>query len=289
MSVYLISHVFQMLGLHCPNHQNHWGADNGEVQLLTTWQDLARKEPDGLISFPLAHPDWAVKNKGGLNHRMEQLKRAHAGVPTFINLAFDSNDGADDYDRSIDYSRRPQYLRLKSLFMEGDETRGIAGEELADVYTLRNAVFAISKKAERETRHVEELEKRAPVKRVEVQLASDEEWQREAKRRGVDPNRNAMVYMISVDEVDVPERFKIGFSQDPEVRKNQLQSSSPFKLAIYTHSPYAMPGRAAYSWEQEIHRRMKEHRLHGEWFAPDAAKEASAMVNTALALDLDDE
>ena len=292
MSVYRISHIFQMLGLHCPNHQNHWGADNGEVQLLTSWQDEARQEPDGRLSFRLARPEWAAKNKRGLKHRMDQLERARAGVPTFINLAFDRNNGADVNKRTIDNSRRPQYFLLNSVFMEGDETRGMAGKELADVHALQDAVFAISKKAEQETRHLEDLEIRAPVKRDQVQLATKQEWEREAKRRNVDPNRESKVYMISVgdpDLPDLPERFKIGYSQHPEERIKQLQTGSPFKLGLHTHSPYAMPGRAAYSWEQEIHRRLAEHRLHGEWFAPEAVDEAVELVTTALPLDLDDE
>lgn len=288
MSVFRVSHVFRMLGLHCPNHQNHWGADNGEVQLLTSWQDETRIEPDGRRSFRLAHPEWGIKNKPGFLHRMEQLEQARAGIPTFINLAFDKNKGIDSDNRTIDVNRPPQYFQLDGLFMAGVETRGLAGQELANVSALKEAVFAVSKRAQQETQHLEDLESRAPIKRDQVPVVSQEQWQVEAMRCSVNPNREAMVYMVSVDEPGIPERIKIGFSQNPEERIKQLQIGSPFKLVLYTHSPYEMPGRAAYSWEQEIHRRLIKYRLHGEWFAPAAIKEAHAIVETALPLDIDD-
>lgn len=54
--------------------------------------------------------------------------------------------------------------------------------------------------------------------------------------------------------------IKIGFSVMPEGRVKGLQTGSPDKLKLLKTWPGTM------SDEKRIHRCLKEHRVHGEWF-----------------------
>jgi hypothetical protein len=67
------------------------------------------------------------------------------------------------------------------------------------------------------------------------------------------------VYFIKPIGMDGP--IKIGFSQNPKHRLEQLMVWSPFPLEIAA----AMPG----TWhdEQELHKRFASTRLHKEWFS----------------------
>jgi hypothetical protein len=57
--------------------------------------------------------------------------------------------------------------------------------------------------------------------------------------------------------------YKIGQSRDPQGRRNELQSSSPYKLTLIHTFPADDPDVA----EQMLHGHLHSHRLEGEWFA----------------------
>lgn len=70
-------------------------------------------------------------------------------------------------------------------------------------------------------------------------------------------NHNSKVYFIG----NVVERkLKIGFSDDPFGRRDQLQTGCPFKLSVYG----TIPGDK--STESKLHERFKYLRQSGEWF-----------------------
>jgi hypothetical protein len=66
------------------------------------------------------------------------------------------------------------------------------------------------------------------------------------------------VYFIVAEGCD---RVKIGYSRDPTVRLNELQTGSPFPLRIVRVIP-ACRG----TLETRVHKHFADLRLHGEWF-----------------------
>lgn len=56
--------------------------------------------------------------------------------------------------------------------------------------------------------------------------------------------------------------IKIGCAKDPEARLRNLQTASPVRLVILA----TMDGDILD--EQRLHRRFRQLRQHGEWFAP---------------------
>jgi len=68
-----------------------------------------------------------------------------------------------------------------------------------------------------------------------------------------------MIYFMSCDEVpQCP--IKIGWSNNPEERREHLSKGSPYPLKIIgmVHSPFEGEGL--------LHIHFAEERLHGEWF-----------------------
>lgn len=57
--------------------------------------------------------------------------------------------------------------------------------------------------------------------------------------------------------------LKVGIALHPEQRLRELQTGSPVPLALVGVFP---AGRAV---ESLLHETFKEHRLHGEWYAPE--------------------
>ena len=286
MSVFKVTDRYELLGLQCVNVANHWGADNNQVAVLNCWEDHTRTESNGERSVILVGNNWD-SNPIGYNERIRHIEMLESGVPCFVFLSH--NCSKDPNKAKVDITIPPDCYQLTGATLkEGGEIRGILGNHYANIHALRDVVLKNSPLAQQTVRQFDEIEQLAPVRRSEVPLVSETEWHLEAKRRKTDPDRPAKVYVFSVDEPGIPERLKIGFSQDPEVRLSNIEKSSPFRLALYTHSPFHMPGRAAYSWEQEIHRRLAEYRLHGEWFAPEALQDATDMVKYAMPLSLEE-
>jgi hypothetical protein len=91
--------------------------------------------------------------------------------------------------------------------------------------------------------------------------------------------------MLYVYFIQAGERgpIKIGITQEPEARRDELQIGSPVDLVLLA----AHPGTPAL--ERALHRRFTEGNLRGEWFRPDTpglAEEIQRAVHLeALALD----
>lgn len=79
------------------------------------------------------------------------------------------------------------------------------------------------------------------------------------------------LYVIGSDEMPA---IKIGISGNPEARCRDLQTGSPFALRVL-HTQSVSDADAA---EAIVHRVLRSHRIHGEWFgvAYEAALEAIA-------------
>lgn len=87
-------------------------------------------------------------------------------------------------------------------------------------------------------------------------------------------NYNSKVYFIGNAE---EEKLKIGYSDDPMGRLNQLQTACPFKLSIYA----TIPGDR--ETEFKLHCRFTHLRQSGEWFYLD--DELWALVRLAAFYD----
>src|SRR5210317_522262 len=72
------------------------------------------------------------------------------------------------------------------------------------------------------------------------------------------------VYIIQCGDMkDAP--IKIGFSNNPEYRAENLQTGCPYRLRVTTKIP--MENRAeAEKLEKYLHGRLNNHRMVGEWF-----------------------
>lgn len=92
---------------------------------------------------------------------------------------------------------------------------------------------------------------------------ADEEWARNTRPRVDHPRRatsrphKQWVYFIQCTAGPI----KIGVAVDVEERLRTLQCGSPFELRLIARVP------GGYDLEADLHRRLCEHRLHGEWFA----------------------
>jgi len=74
------------------------------------------------------------------------------------------------------------------------------------------------------------------------------------------------LYLIACDEVGL---YKIGFSEDPIRRFNELQFISAYELRL--HATFMVPKGCGEVFENLLHRALAHCRTHGEWFklAPD--------------------
>ena len=68
-----------------------------------------------------------------------------------------------------------------------------------------------------------------------------------------------------------PRLIKIGFSKSPETRLAELQTGSPQKLTLLDK------WKGTLDHEHEIHRRLKPHHAHGEWFKIQSEEAESAI------------
>jgi len=69
------------------------------------------------------------------------------------------------------------------------------------------------------------------------------------------------LYLIASDEVGL---VKIGFSEDPKRRLNELQLVSAYKLRL--HASFIVPVGCGRVFEDLLHRVFSHCRTHGEWF-----------------------
>lgn len=60
-------------------------------------------------------------------------------------------------------------------------------------------------------------------------------------------------------------RYKIGVSRDVESRLRSIATASPFPVSLV----YAEQSPDPYGLERDIHQRLADHRVHGEWFELD--------------------
>ena len=59
--------------------------------------------------------------------------------------------------------------------------------------------------------------------------------------------------------------LKIGHAKNPEKRIQELQIGNPFELTTVALLPF--PSKAsAHAFEKDLHRRLKKHKIRGEWF-----------------------
>jgi len=72
-------------------------------------------------------------------------------------------------------------------------------------------------------------------------------------------NITAAGFVYFIEAVGTP-RIKLGYSVDPEKRLKELQTGSPYKLALLAKWP-AIPQTETY-----LHELFTEYRVHGEWF-----------------------
>lgn len=68
--------------------------------------------------------------------------------------------------------------------------------------------------------------------------------------------------------------FKIGISQDIAARLQQLQCGSPFPLRVI-HQVHGINAKI----ERQLHDKLSQYRLHGEWFDEQAIGIAKEMLN----------
>ncbi len=67
------------------------------------------------------------------------------------------------------------------------------------------------------------------------------------------------VYFLKAEKEDI---FKIGYTaRPPMVRLNQVQANCPYRLSIF-----GLINHAGRTTEREIHGRLAERRINGEWF-----------------------
>ena len=78
------------------------------------------------------------------------------------------------------------------------------------------------------------------------------------------------VYWIGGDTGPI----KIGWSKDPQKRVRELQTGSPIALTVV----HQVAGTTAD--ERRWHKKLSDHRLHGEWFMRDAALRAATTMET---------
>jgi len=72
--------------------------------------------------------------------------------------------------------------------------------------------------------------------------------------------------------------IKIGVADNPEKRLSELQTGSPYGLALI--SKFEMPSReAAYNLECWLHKRFKSARMSGEWFRSKGCNLKSALLD----------
>lgn len=86
---------------------------------------------------------------------------------------------------------------------------------------------------------------------------------------------NRFIYFVQAENGPI----KIGVASNLEKRIGNLRGSSPVKLTLL----FATHGGA--TAEANLHHRFREHRLHGEWFAPhpDILAEIERLKETANA------
>ena len=95
-------------------------------------------------------------------------------------------------------------------------------------------------------------------RRQQLTKARRDDQRRQAEKASV-PRTG--VYFIHAPSV--PGRVKIGYSDNVLMRLAHLQSGSPVEMELLGVA------RGGFELEAELHRRLAEHRLHGEWFTLD--------------------
>lgn len=76
--------------------------------------------------------------------------------------------------------------------------------------------------------------------------------------------KNTYVYFIQ-EKLGELAPVKIGVAKNPEVRLAELQIGNPRKLILLTQiGPVSQ--KRAYHLEKQLHRKLKRHKLRGEWF-----------------------
>lgn len=70
--------------------------------------------------------------------------------------------------------------------------------------------------------------------------------------------RNGFIYIIKADKY-----VKIGVADDINYRLRQIQSTCPIRLEIINFWKI----NNTYHYEKFLHKRYKQYRVHGEWFA----------------------
>lgn len=93
-----------------------------------------------------------------------------------------------------------------------------------------------------------------------------------AAKREASRVREGFVYIIVNDSL--PGVLKIGSAVDATSRLGDAQTWDPLRRFRVAHSVY-VPDRNAS--ERRIHERLREYRLHGEWFAVSLSQARSAL------------
>jgi hypothetical protein len=82
------------------------------------------------------------------------------------------------------------------------------------------------------------------------------------------------VYFVQAQALGL---IKIGVAVDPKIRLGDLQCGSPDALAMLG----VIWSEDAQGLEGSLHRRFRDHRRHGEWFAPVPALISYILENAA--------
>ena len=79
--------------------------------------------------------------------------------------------------------------------------------------------------------------------------------------------------------------YKIGISYNPTVRMNDIQTSNPFELTLFTLSP-KLRREVAFRCEGALHMLYRSKHVRGEWFVDDKSKLESIISSITKCQDL---
>lgn len=80
------------------------------------------------------------------------------------------------------------------------------------------------------------------------------------------------VYILHAEGTN---RFKIGYSADPEKRCQSVSQQSPFPIVLI----HSYPSDNAYKDEQKLHNMFSNRRIHGEWFCFDSIEHIKVLID----------
>jgi len=80
------------------------------------------------------------------------------------------------------------------------------------------------------------------------------------------------VYILHAEGTN---RFKIGYSADPEKRCQSVSQQSPFSIVLI----HSYPSDNAYRDEQKLHNMFSNRRVHGEWFCFDSIEHIKVLID----------